>query len=90
MRDVESPSSGRDEAVEADVRGAVHAAADEDEDDEKIDAGGSADSTKNSSASPKHPAESSLSVAKPPPEAKDTPGAEDDSDLDEDWGMDLD
>ena len=88
VRDVESPSSGRDEAVEADVRGAVHAAADEDEDDEKIDAGGSADSTKNSSASRTHPAESSLSVAKPPPEAKDTPGAEEDSDLDEDWGMD--
>ena len=89
VRDVESPSSGRDEAVEADVRGAVHAAADEDEDDEKIDAGGSADSTE-AAASPKHPAESSLSVAKPPPEAKDTPGAEDDSDLDEDWGMDSD
>ncbi len=87
VRDVESPSSGRDEAVEANVRGAVHAAADEDEDDKTIDAGGSEDSTE-AAASPKHPAESSLSVAKPPPEAKDTPGAEDDSDLDEDWGMD--
>ena len=90
VRDVDSPSSGRDEAVEADVRGAVHAAADEDEDDEKIDAGGSADSTKNSSASRTRPAESSLSEAKPPPEAKDTPGVLEDSDLDEDWGMDSD
>ena len=91
VRDVESPSSGRDEAVEADVRGAVHANADEDEDDEKIDeAGGSAESTKNASASRTRPAESSLSVAKPPPEAKDPPGVLEDSDLDEDWGMDSD
>ena len=90
VRDVESPSSGRDEAVEADVRGAVHAAADEDEDDEKIDAGGSAESTDAAAESEKRTAESSLSVAKPPPEAKDTPGVLEDSDLDEDWGMDSD
>jgi hypothetical protein len=90
VRDVESPSSGRDEAVEADVRGAVHANADEDEDDEKIDAGGSAESTDAAAESEKRTAESSLSVAQPPPEAKDTPGVLEDSDLDEDWGMDSD
>jgi hypothetical protein len=89
VRDVDSPSSGRDEAVEADVRGAVHAAADEDEDD-AIVAGGSADSTDAAAESEKRTAESSLSVAKPPPEAKDTPGVLEDSDLDEDWGMDSD
>jgi hypothetical protein len=90
VRDVESPSSGRDEAVEADVRGAVHANADEDEDDEKIDeAGGSAESTDAAAESEKRTAESSLSVAKPPPEAS-APGVLEDSDLDEDWGMDSD
>ena len=106
VRDVESPSSSgldlgeaddaRRGAAEDEDEAAAEDAAEDEAEDAALVAGGSEDSTdaaaKNVS-SRKRSAESSLSVAKPPPDpekAKDTPVAEEDSDLDEDWGMDSD
>ena len=97
VRDVESPSSSGLDLGEADRKiAAAEGEAEGEAKDDALVAGGSEASTdaaaKKFSSRSKRSAESSLSVAKPPdPEkAKDTPGAEEDSDLDEDWGMDSD